>query len=81
MEKAISAADANREFSKLMRAVKKGHSFVVTSHGEPIAKIIPAGKDSREAERKKTAFLEYLRKKPVIDIGPWTRDELYEETL
>lgn len=81
MEKAVTAADANREFSKLIKAVKKGTSFVVTLHGEPIAKIIPIDKDLRGAERKKAAFLEYLRNKPVIDIGPWNRDELYEETL
>ncbi|HKQ86234.1 MAG TPA: type II toxin-antitoxin system prevent-host-death family antitoxin [Candidatus Acidoferrales bacterium] len=81
MEKAVTAADANRQFSKLIQAVKKGDSFIVTSHGEPIAKIIPIAKDLREAERKKAAFLEYLRNKPVTDIGPWTRDELYEETL
>jgi prevent-host-death family protein len=81
MEKAITAANANRHFSKLMRAVKKGTSFVVTSHGEPIAKIVPIDKDLRDAERKKAAFIEYLRSKPAIDIGPWTRDDLYEDTL
>lgn len=81
MEKAITAADANREFSKLIRDVKKGHTFIVTTHGEPVAKIIPIAKDTEEAERKKSAFLEYLRNKPVVDIGPWTRDELYEDTL
>jgi antitoxin (DNA-binding transcriptional repressor) of toxin-antitoxin stability system len=53
----------------------------VTSHGEPVAKIIPVDRDVAEAERKKAAFLEYLRSKPVIDIGEWTRDELYEDTL
>lgn len=81
MERAVTAADANREFSKLLQAVKKGDTFVVTSHGEPVAKIIPIDKDVAEAERKKAAFLEYLRSKPTIDIGPWTRDELYEDTL
>ena len=34
MEKAVSAADANRKFSKLLRAVREGHSYVVTSHGK-----------------------------------------------
>jgi len=31
MDKAVSAADANRRFSELLRSVKKGQSVVVTS--------------------------------------------------
>jgi prevent-host-death family protein len=34
MDKAVSAADANRLFSELLRMVKKGRSVVVTSHGK-----------------------------------------------
>ncbi len=46
MNQAVSAADANRRFSELLRAVKKGRSVVVTSHGKPVAKITPfAGND------------------------------------
>jgi hypothetical protein len=30
MEKAISAADANRKFSQILREVKEGRSYVVT---------------------------------------------------
>ena len=41
MEKAVSAADANRNFSKLLRTVKEGHSYVVTSHAKAVAKIVP----------------------------------------
>ena len=43
MEKPISAADANREFSPTLQGVKKGHSYVVTSHGTPVAKIAHRG--------------------------------------
>jgi prevent-host-death family protein len=31
MEKTVSAADANRKFSELLRGVRKGLSYVVTS--------------------------------------------------
>ena len=47
MEKAVSAADANRRFSKLLRAVREGQSYVVTSHGEPVARITPIEKNGR----------------------------------
>jgi len=41
MQKAVSAADANRKLSELLRTVRNGHSYVVTSHGKPVAKIMP----------------------------------------
>jgi len=78
MEETVSAAEANREFSRLLRGVREGNSYVVTSHGRPVAKLVPVEKDqaAREAARKK--LLERWRSQPVIDIGPWSRDELYE---
>ena len=47
MDKAVSAADANRRFSELLRTVKQGRSVVVTSHGKPVAKITPVVEDDR----------------------------------
>jgi prevent-host-death family protein len=41
MKKAISAADANRRFSPLLRDVREGQSYVVTSHRRPVASIAP----------------------------------------
>jgi prevent-host-death family protein len=78
MEKAISAADANRKFSELLRGVKEGHSYLVTSHGRPVARIAPANSHSQQREAAKAALLKRLRKQPTIDIGRWTREELYE---
>jgi prevent-host-death family protein len=79
MDKAISAAEANRNFSKLLREVREGQSYVVTSHGRPVAKITPARAYAKSAERSRIALLARLRSEPVADIGPWTRDELYED--
>ena len=47
MDDAISAADANRSFSSLLRCVREGHSVVVTSHGKPIARIVPIERAGR----------------------------------
>ena len=44
MDEVVSAADANRRFSLLLRGVREGRSYVVTSHGKPVARLIPAGK-------------------------------------
>lgn len=76
MEKAISAAEANRRFSQVLREVREGHSYVVTSHGKPVARIAPAAEAHTEKTRER--LLRHLRAQPVRNIGRWTRDELYE---
>jgi prevent-host-death family protein len=79
MDEAVSAAEANRRFSLLLRGVREGHSFVVTSHGKPVARLIPAGKHDDMAASARSTLLSRLETQPVIDAGPWTRDELYED--
>jgi len=79
MDKAVSAADANRRFSELLRTVKKGRSVVVTSHGKPVAKITPVVEDDRAAEGARSALLARLRGEPIVKAGRWTRDELYDD--
>lgn len=80
MEKAISAADANRKFSQLLRDVKEGQSYVVTSHGRPVARIAPvSSKQGKVGDSPGwSRLLRRLRKQPVMNIGRWTRDELYD---
>ena len=79
MEKPVSAADANRKFSKLLRTVREGHSYVVTSHGKAVAKIVPVEKNGEVARGARTALVKRLRAEPVVTIGRWNRDELYED--
>ena len=78
MEKPVSAADANRKFSKLLRAVREGQSDVVTSHGRAVARIVPAEKNSAVTRGARAALLKRLRSEPVVTVGRWRRDELYE---
>ncbi|UCI33006.1 type II toxin-antitoxin system Phd/YefM family antitoxin [Mesorhizobium sp. B4-1-4] len=79
MDKAVSAADANRRFSLLLRGVREGQSYVVTSHGRPVARIVPADHQKGVAARSRAALLSRLERQPVMDAGRWTRDELYED--
>jgi prevent-host-death family protein len=80
MDDSISAADANRGFSSLLRRVRQGRSVVVTSHGKPVAKIVPIGEhDDPTAQGARATLLARLRAQAVIDVGHWTRDELYED--
>jgi prevent-host-death family protein len=79
MEKAVSAADANRKFSKLLSAVREGQSYVVTAHGKAVAKIVPVARNGDVARAARTALLKRLRSEAVVTVGRWTRDELYED--
>ncbi|MBI3278879.1 MAG: type II toxin-antitoxin system prevent-host-death family antitoxin [Acidobacteria bacterium] len=79
MDKAVSAADANRRFSELLRTVKQGRSVVVTSHGKPVARITPVVEDDRAAAGARSALFARLRKERVVKAGRWTRDELYDD--
>ena len=75
MDKLVSAADAKREFSQLLQNVRRGRSYVVTSHGKRIAKICPID----EAGRIEASALVRLRRQSVSKAVSWTRDELYQD--
>ncbi|MBT9331408.1 type II toxin-antitoxin system Phd/YefM family antitoxin [Paracidobacterium acidisoli] len=77
-EELVSAADANRSFSRLLQEVRQGHSYVVTSHGKPIARISPV-EEERGREKARELLLARLRSEPSVEVGKWTRDELYED--
>ncbi|HEV2467830.1 MAG TPA: type II toxin-antitoxin system prevent-host-death family antitoxin [Candidatus Sulfotelmatobacter sp.] len=77
MEKAISSADANRKFSQVLREVRDGCSYVVTSHGRPVARISPV-RENTAATRGRALLLKRVRSQPVIDVGRWRREDLYE---
>ena len=57
MEKPVLAADASRKFSKLLREVREGKSYVVTSHGRAVARIVPAEKDIGVTRAARAALL------------------------
>ncbi len=77
--KSISAAEANRHFSSLLREVARGVRITVTSRGKPVATISAADQvESRERVAAKRALLSRLRAHPAVGARSWSRDELYE---
>ena len=81
MEKVVSAAEANRGFSRLLRSVREGASYVVTAHGRPVAKISPIRGDDAVRDKAREVLFARLRSQPAVDIGRWTREELYEDEM
>ena len=76
---AISAADANREFSKLLRRVRDGESITITSHGRPVAKLVPITAEDRVRAAARKALFKRLRSHKGEHVPrTWKRDDLYE---
>ena len=79
MDEIVTAAEANRHFSRLLRTVQSGRSVTVTSHGRPVARIVPCGPVTEEQRAARRALIDRLRAQPAIEQPrDWTRDELYE---
>jgi prevent-host-death family protein len=74
----VSAADANRQFSQLLRGVRDGRTYIVTSHGRPVARITPVGREATVGNAARRALFDRLKSQPLVKAGRWTRDELYK---
>ncbi len=81
MPSAVSAAEANRLFSRLLRSVREGHTYIITSHGRPVAKLVPITKNADLATAGRTVLFKRLRRERVVRIGHWKREDLYRPTL
>jgi prevent-host-death family protein len=80
----VPATEANRAFSKLLRAAREGKRVTITSHGEAVAELVPAGERARDAAlraRRATALAQLKAHWATIEpkvVGRWTREELYD---
>lgn len=77
----ISAAEANRQFSKLLRAVRDGRRVTITSHGQPVARLGPVEPDVTLAEQRRVAhraLMAHLEAVEPVAAQSWTRDSLYD---
>jgi len=76
--KTLSATNANRQFSSVLKNVSKGEEFVVVSRGKPVATISPAKTGTHARSAARTMLLKRLHKQKPAGARTWTRDELYE---
>lgn len=76
--KSYSAAEANRNFSNLLRQVRDGQTVVVTSRGRAVAVIAPAEARHLERTRARRRLLARLRAVRATGVRDWVRSQLYE---
>jgi prevent-host-death family protein len=73
--KYFTSSEANGQFSRILREVRGGETVIVTSHGQAVAKILPAGADAARAEAMKRLFAR-LDAQPVLNLPRICRDEM-----
>lgn len=78
----ITATEANRKFSELLRGVRRGKTYIITSHGERVAELKPPtqSSDAEEARRRRAweSLKRRLESQPRLNLPRVTRDEMYE---
>lgn len=78
MKKVITASEANRQFSKVLREVSHGRSITVVSRGKAVASIAPVEAAAPHREAAKRKLLERLRRQKPSGGRAWSRAELYD---
>ena len=94
MAETVPARAANQHFSRLLREVAGGKSFVITHRGRSVARLVPgpAPEERRlipEPEQSLAESIAWARSlkapaEPPTDLPadwPRDRDELYDEVL
>jgi prevent-host-death family protein len=78
--KTVTAAEANRQFSAVLRDVAEGERVTVTSRGTPVATIEPirAGAGKARPSAAKRRLLAHLATVQAVGARGWARDELYD---
>lgn len=74
----VSAADANRQFSSVLREVAQGESFTVLSRGKPVAIITGAKPADAQRNTAKSCLIARLHTQTATGSRNWARDELYD---
>jgi len=77
--KTITASNANRGFSNLLREVSKGEEIMIISRGTPVAKIISVKSTALQKKAMKNLLLSRLKAQVVTGSRNWTRNELYDD--
>ncbi len=78
--KTITAANANRGFSSLLREVRKGGEIMILSRGTPVAKITSVNSEALQKNTMKILLLSRLKAQEVTGSRNWTRNELYDDS-
>lgn len=64
----IGLAEAKNKLSELLDRVERGEEFTITRHDEPVARLVPARRPSREDARKAIEAMRALRDRNPVRV-------------
>jgi prevent-host-death family protein len=67
----VGAFEAKTKLSMLLERVAQGEEIVITKHGKPIARLVPAGTGNRERVDEAVAELRALRRGTTLGGLSW----------
>lgn len=82
MNRRVSTTEVEQALMSILHDVEEGETYVVTSNGKEVARIMPAGEFDVNGDRARNArkeLFERLENTTAMNVGPWTRAELYED--
>lgn len=73
----VGAFEAKTHFSALLDKVEKGEQIIITKHGHPVAKLMPAGNSDREQSKEAIKRMKAFGQKHTLGKIDWKilRDE------
>jgi prevent-host-death family protein len=78
--KAIGVYDAKTQLPKLLDRVSRGERFLITKHGRPVAKLVPAGAEEGPDVKEIINQMQEWQEREGPTLGPrLTVRELREE--
>ncbi len=75
----ISVSDAKAQLADLLHRVEAGDKFVLTRHGQPVARLVPI-KAARE-RRSRRALVEAMREAVQSEMAPGLSAGKYRDFL
>jgi prevent-host-death family protein len=84
MSKTMTLREANQAFSRCVREVEAGEEITITRRGQPVARLVPVGRQrvlTPEQEAARARALERMKKGWHLGGERFNRDELYDEVV
>lgn len=76
--KIVTATEANRHFSEILKEASEGEEIRIESRGKLVAELSPIRKTDRSQLAARDLLFERLRTAKPVVVGNWSRDELYD---
>lgn len=76
--KTVTAAEANRKFSELLRTVSQGEDVLIVSRGRRVARMAAVSEGDGRRSKARQELLSRLESQSPTGSRTWMRADLYE---